>query len=173
MKENIVKIDKIPSEIKNLTGYVDFENLNADFKLSSGINTSRINIDGKFKDNIIDTKIISDKFTLADAASLALQEGKKLPFSKDLTTISTSFIADYKGPVDNINYNCLNVKGKIYPNKGSKSTIITDGSSFTLKNSHFKLSPLQGSFKNNPYIMTADISNIMNKNQDVNGYFSM
>ena len=173
LKENIVKIDKIPSEIKNLTGYVNFENLNADFKMSSGINSSRINFDGKFKDNNLDVKVISDKFTVADAAKLALPEGKKLPFSKDLAAINTSFIADYKGPVDDINYNSLNVKGKIYPNKESKSTIITEGSSFTLKNSHFKLSPLQGKFKNNPYILTADISNIMNKNQDINGYFSM
>ena len=173
LKENIVKIDKIPSEIKNLTGFVNFENLNADFILSSGIGSSKLNLGGKFNDNILDVKVISDKFTLADGAKLALPEGKRLPFSKDLATISTSFIADYKGPVDNINYNGLNVKGKIYPNKGSKSAIITDGGAFTIKNSHFKLSPLQGHFKNNPYILTADISNIMNKNQDVNGYFSM
>ena len=173
LNENVVKIAGVPSEIQKLTGYVNFENLNADFNISSGIGNSKLRAAGTFKDNILDAKVISDKFTLADGARLVLKENQKLPFAKDLATISTSFIADYKGPIDIINTAKLEVKGKIYPNKGSKSSIITDGSSFTLKNSHFKLSPIQGTFKKNPYILTADITNLMNKKQDINGYFSM
>ena len=84
LKENIVKIDKIPSEIKNLTGFVNFENLNADFILSSGIGSSKLNLGGKFNDNILDVKVISDKFTLADGAKLALPEGQNFRFQKIL-----------------------------------------------------------------------------------------
>ena len=90
-----------------------------------------------------------------------------------MATISTSFSASYKGAIDKINYNALQVKGKVYPNRGSKSIIITDGGSFTLENSKFSLSPIKGTFNKNPYILTADVSHILSPKQDINGYFSM
>lgn len=171
--ENVVKISGVASDFNKVNGYVNFENLNADFKLSLITGNSNLRTSGSIKDNNLDVNFLSDKFTLADAARLANNSNKKIPFAKDLSTISTSFIGDYKGSADIIDVNRLDVRGKIYPNKGSKSSIITDGGSFTLKNSHMKLSPIQGTFKKNPYILTADITNVMSKKQDINGYFSM
>lgn len=171
--ENIVKIAGISPVFSRVNGYVNFENLNADFKISSNVGNSNLRSFGALKDNILNISVLSDKFILADGARLVQKNNKKIPFLKDFSTISTSFIADYKGPADIIDIGKLDVKGKIYPNKGSKSSIITEGGSFTLKNSHLKLSPLQGTFRKNPYILTADITNVMNKKQDINGYFSM
>ncbi len=171
--ENIVKIAGISPVFSRVNGYVNFENLNADFKISSNVGNSNLRSFGALKDNILNISVMSDKFTLADGVRLVQKNNKKIPFLKDFSTISTSFIADYKGPADIIDIGKLDVKGKIYPNKGSKSSIITEGGSFTLKNSHLKLSPLQGTFRKNPYILTADITNVMNKKQDINGYFSM
>ena len=171
--ENIVKIAGISPVFSRVNGYVNFENLNADFKISSNVGNSNLRSFGALKDNILNISVLSDKFTLADGVRLVQKNNKKIPFLKDFSTISTSFIADYKGPADIIDIGKLDVKGKIYPNKGSKSSIITEGGSFTLKNSHLKLSPLQGTFRKNPYILTADITNVMNKKQDINGYFSM
>lgn len=171
--ENIVKIAGISPVFSRVNGYVNFENLNADFKISSNVGNSNLRSFGALKDNILNISVMSDKFTLADGVRLVQKDNKKIPLLKDLSTISTSFIADYKGPADIIDIGKLDVKGKIYPNKGSKSSIITEGGSFTLKNSHLKLSPLQGTFRKNPYILTADITNVMNKKQDINGYFSM
>ena len=171
--ENIVKIAGISSVFSRVNGYVNFENLNADFKLSSNVGNSNLRTFGALKDNVLNISVLSDKFTLADAVRLVQKDNKKIPLLKDLSTISTSFIADYKGPADIIDVGKLDVKGKIYPNKGSKSSIITEGGFFTLKNSHLKLSPIQGTIRKNPYILTADITNVMNKKQDINGYFSM
>lgn len=173
LNNNTVAIENIPLKLKKLSGYVNFKNLDADFTLNSNLSDSKISTSGKIKDMILNANVISDKFTLGDGIQMVFAENKKIPFQKDLSTISTSFIAHYKGKLDKIDYNALSVKGRIYKNRGSKSIIITDGGTFELNNSHLKISPLKGTFNNNSYILTADISNIMSNKQDINGYFSM
>lgn len=173
LTSNNAQIENIPIELKNLSGNVNFKNLDMDFNLSSNLDSSKIYTSGKLKDNNINVKVISDKFTLADGLKIASQQNKKIPFLNDLSTISSSFTAQYKGPIDKINYNTLQIRGKVYSNRGSKSVILTDGGTFELINSNFKLSPIKGTIKKNPYIITADISNINTPKQDVNGYFSM
>lgn len=173
LNNNKVTIENLPLQLRNLSGSVNFRNLDADFNISSNLDSSKIRTNGRIKDMILNTNIYSDRFTLADAARMAAPQNKKIPFLKDLATISTSFSASYKGAIDKINYNALQVKGKVYPNRGSKSIIITDGGSFTLENSKFSLSPIKGTFNKNPYILTADVSHILSPKQDINGYFSM
>lgn len=173
LRGNDIKIANIPLHFKNISGDIDFQNFDAEFNLSSKIGNSTIRTNGKLKDNNLQTTAYSDRFILKDAIQLSLPENKIIPFEKDLSTINTSFIANYKGPLSPLNTNSLQIKGKVYPNKGSKSTILTDGGSFELSNSNLKISPIQGTFKKNPYILTADISNIMTPKQSVNGYFSM
>ena len=170
---NTVSIKNIPVNLKNLSGNINFNNLDADFNLSSNLDNSKIRTNGKLKDKILNINVISDKFTLAEALKMVFPDNTKIPFLKDFSTISTSFIAHYKGAIDKIDYNALTVKGKIYRNRGSKSIIITDGGTFELNNSDLKISPIKGTFNNNAYILTADVSNILTKNQDANGYFSM
>ena len=173
LSNNEVQITGIPLTLKNLNGTIDFKNFDGEYDLATNIGDSKIRTNGKLLNSILQTTIYSDKFTLRDAATLALSKNKNIPFQNDLATISTSFIANYKGEIDKVNPNNLNIKGKIYPNNGSKSTIITNGGNFELKNSHFKISPIKGTFKKNPYILTADISNIFTPKQIVNAYFSM
>lgn len=173
LNNNTISIKDAPIQLKNLSGFINFKNLDADFSLSSNMSNSKIRTIGKIKDMRLDANVISDKFTLSDAIQMAMPANKNIPFLKDLSTISTSFIAQYKGGIDKIDYNSLSVKGKIYKNRGSKSIIITDGGTFNLQNSKLKISPLQGTFNNNPYILTADVSNILTPKQDINGYFSM
>lgn len=170
---NNVALNDAPINLKNLSGNINFKNFDADFNLSSSIDKSKIRTNGSLKNMILNANVISDKFTLADGLKIAAGENKKIPFLNDLATISTSFIAHYKGPIDKIDYNALFVKGKVYGNRGSKSILITDGGTFELNNSHFKLSPIHGTFNSNAYILTADITNILSQKQDVNGYFSM
>lgn len=170
---NEIKVANVQLPIKNLSGDVNFENFDADFNLSSSLGNSSIRTNGKIKDKNLQTTVYSDKFTLRDAIRLATPENKNILFEKDLATISTSFIANYKGQIAPLNINALQIKGKIYPNKGSKSIILTNGGNFELSNSNLKISPIKGTFKKNPYILTADISNLMTPKQVVNGYFSM
>ncbi len=173
LTNNNVSIKNLPLELKNVNGFVNFTNFDADFLLSTNLNNSSIRTSGKIKDKTIQAKVMSDKFTLGDMARIATPQDKKVPLQRDLGTISTSFIANYKGPIDKVNFNTLQVKGKIYPNNGSVSYILTDGGNFELNNAKFKLSPIKGTFKKNPYYLTADISNIFSPKQDINGYFSM
>ncbi len=170
---NSISIKDVPLKLKNLSGYINFNNLDADFNISSNTANSKIRTSGKLKDMILNANVISDKFILSDALQMAFPENKKIPFLKDFSTISTSFAAEYKGKIDKIDYNALSVKGKIYKNRGSKSIIITDGGTFNLDHSKLKISPLKGTFNSNNYILTADISNILTPKQDINGYFSM
>lgn len=170
---NEVNIKNIPLTLKNLNGDINFNNFDAEYNLNSNIGNSNFRTDGKLNNSILQTTVYSDKFTIGNAIKIASPKDTNIPFQKDFDTISTSFIANYKGPIDEILPNNIDIKGKIYPNKGSKSIILTDGGNFELKNSHLKISPIQGTFKKNPYILTADISNIMTKKQNVNAYFSM
>ena len=143
--------------------------MDADFDLQSNLNNSIIKIKGKIKDNICNAEILSHKFNLGDAVK-TLPTAVKLPYKHDLSTINTSFIGKYNGNIQNIDYDNIYLKGNIYSNRGAKSTIIVDNnSSFELKNSNFKLSKLQGTFKKSPYFISLNISRMFDKKRLVNG----
>lgn len=160
---NTLKIKNMPP--LKLSGLINFQNLDADFNLKSILNSSKIDIKGKIKDNICNTKIVSDKFNVADGID-TLQTN--IPYKKDLSTINTSFFANYKGPINNIEFDKIYIKGKIYNNKGSKSSIIVENSTFELNNSTFKLPQLKGTLKSSPYYLSLNISKIFDKNKNIN-----
>ncbi len=141
------------------SGTVNFDNLNADFNLQSAINTSKLDITGKIKDNYGNIKVVSNRFNLGDVIKTV----------KDLSTINSSFIAKYDGKIDNIDLNKLWVKGKIYNNKGSKSSIIVNNSDFELKNSTFKLGKINAKFGQMPLLVEGRVTNIA-QNPNLNLY---
>ena len=164
-----IKLKGAPVAITKTSGILKFNNMDADFDLQSNLNNSIIKIKGKIKDNICNAEILSHKFNLGDAVK-TLPTAVKLPYKHDLATINTSFIGKYNGNIQNIDYNNIYLKGNIYSNRGAKSTIIVDNnSSFELKNSNFKLSKLQGTFKKSPYFISLNISRMFDKNRLVNG----
>lgn len=141
------------------SGTVNFDNLNADFNLQSAINTSKLDIKGKIKDNYGNIKVVSNRFNLGDVIKTV----------KDLSTINSSFIAKYDGKIDNIDLNKLQVKGKIYNNKGSKSSIIINNSDFELKNSTFRLGRINAKFGQMPLLIEGRVTNIA-QNPNLNLY---
>lgn len=164
-----IKLKGAPVAITKASGILKFNNMDADFDLQSNLNNSIIKIKGKIKDNICNAEILSHKFNLGDAVK-TLPIAVKLPYKHDLSTINTSFIGKYNGNIQNIDYDNIYLKGNIYSNRGAKSTIIVDNnSSFELKNSNFKLSKLQGTFKKSPYFISLNISRMFDKNRLVNG----
>ena len=173
LNNNNVEIENLPLKLRNLSGNINFKNLDGDFNLSSNLDASKIRTSGKIKDMIVNASVYSDRFLLSDAIKMAAPANIKIPFLNDFATISTSFSANYNGPLYKVNYSGIRMKGRVYPNRGSKSVILTDGGTFELSNGNFKLSPIKGTFKKNPYILTADINNILSPKQDINGYFSM
>lgn len=165
---NKIKLKGVPASISGISGILNFNNMDADFKLSSHLNKSQININGKIKDNNCDTTIVSNKFNIGDGIEFLPPEFK-IPYKKDLASINTSFTGRYKGSLENINYDNIYLKGKIYSNKGAKSAIIVNNSSFELNNSNFKLPLLKGTFKNSPYNISLNISKMFNNHRNVNG----
>ena len=164
-----IKLKGAPVAITKTSGILKFNNMDADFDLQSNLNNSIIKIKGKIKDNICNAEILSHKFNLGDAVK-TLPTAVKLPYKHDLSTINTSFIGKYNGNIQNIDYDNIYLKGNIYSNRGAKSTIIVgNNSSFELKNSNFKLSKLQGTFKKSPYFISLNISRMFDKKRLVNG----
>lgn len=89
-----------------------------------------------------------------------------MPYKNDISSINTSFIAKYSGSTENIDYDKLYLKGKIYSNKGAKSSLIVDNSTFELSSSNFKLPLLKGTFKNSPFNITAFVTDAFSSNQN-------
>lgn len=165
---NTIKIKGMPVAISQTSGNIKFDNLNADFNLTSNLNKSQLNIDGKIKDLFANVKVVSNKFNLGDGMK-TLPPNTAVPYQNDISSINTSFIAKYNGSIENIDYNKLNLKGKIYSNKGAKSNLIVDNSSFELANSYFKLPMLKGTFKNSPFNITAFVNDAFSQDRIVNG----
>lgn len=145
---NTIKLKGVPA-VKT-SGTINFNNLNADFNLRSAINSSKLDITGKIKNTYGNIKVISNRFNLGDA----------IKTQKDLSTINTSFIAQYDGNIDNIDLSKLKLKGKVYSNKGSKSSIIINNSDFELKNSTFRLPQINAKFGQMPVLLEGKITNI-------------
>ena len=162
----LLKLKGLPIGISNTSGIINFDNLNADFNLESSVNKSKISAKGKIEGTNSNLEISSSKFNLADGISTLPY---KIPYKKDLSTINTSFNVQYKGDINKINYDRLSVKGKIFPNKNSKSVIITNGTNFELHNSTFKIPQLKGSFNNSPFDISLNISNFFSPKRIING----
>lgn len=167
---NSIKLKDMPAALTKITGDINFDNLNADFKLASHLNNSVININGKIKENLCNANIKSPKLNAGDVLK-AMQI--KTPYINDLSTIYTSFNARYNGKIDTIDYSKINLKGKIFSNKDIKSILTVENAAYELNNSNFKLPALKGSFKNSPFYLNLYASNILTKAQMLNGYFKI
>lgn len=167
---NMIKLKGIPAV--KASGNINFNNLTADFKLISFLNNSKINIEGKINDMTANLKVVSNKFNLGDGLKV-LPKNIKIPYVSNIASINSSFVAVYNGDIENINYDKLRVKGKIYSNKGAKSPLILENTSFELNNSNLKMPLLKGSFKGSPFTISADIENVVSDKRIVNGYFQI
>ena len=164
---NSIKIQDIPTQIGKIFGTVNFNNFDADFNLKTYLGISELALDGKLNNSIANIKFASNKFNIGDILKFT---DKKIPYTKDLSTINTSFVGKYNGKIDTPELNKLNLKGKIYSNKGAKSSIIVNNSTYELVNSSLKLNDLKGNFNASPFNITLDADKIFSKAPILNGY---
>ena len=155
MLSDSIKLNGLPAI--RTSGIVNFKNLDANFDLQSLINSSKLDITGKIKDNYGNIKIVSNRFNLGDGIKIL---SLNLPYSKDLATINSSFTAQYDGKIDNINLDRIRLKGKIYNNKGAKSTLVVNNSDFELKNSTLRLPKINARFGQMPILFEGKVTNI-------------
>ncbi len=155
MLSDSIKLKSLPAI--RTSGIVNFKNLDANFDLQSLINSSKLDITGKIKNNYGNIKIVSNRFNLGDGIKIL---SLNLPYSKDLATINSSFTAQYDGKIDNINLDRIRLKGKIYNNKGAKSTLVVNNSDFELKNSTLRLPKINARFGQMPILFEGKVTNI-------------
>ena len=155
MLSDSIKLKGLPAI--RTSGIVNFKNLDANFDLQSLINLSKLDITGKIKENYGNIKIVSNRFNLGDGIKIL---SLNLPYSKDLATINSSFTAQYDGKIDNINLDRIRLKGKIYNNKGAKSTLVVNNSDFELKNSTLRLPKINARLGQMPILFEGKVTNI-------------
>lgn len=166
--------EKVPAS--NISGIVNFDRQDGNFKIDANLVNSPISTNGFIKNNVLTANAYSNKFNAGDGWHIAhLFYGDRILPVPGMNTISTSFSGHYKGimSVDKFDYSKIVAKGRVYSNLGSKSHIIVNNSEFDIKKGHVHLTPIRGMFRHNPFNLQIDIDNLMTPKQIYNGYFSM
>ena len=153
--------------LSNISGKIDFNNLDTNINLTSNLAESKIKINGTLNDKNANIKVISDKFVLKDGLKLL---NLNLPYKNDIGNIHTSFYANYTGAVDKIQVDKLDIHGKIYALKGNNLTL--GNTNFELRNSNLKISTIKGSLKGNPFSLNLNASKFLSDKQSINGNFN-
>ena len=153
--------------LSNISGKIDFNNLDTNINLTSNLAESKIKINGTLNDKNANIKVISDKFVLKDGLKLL---NLNLPYNDDIGNIHTSFYANYTGAVDKIQVDKLDIHGKIYALKGKNLTV--GNTNFELRNSNLKISTIKGSLKGNPFSLNLNASKFLSDKQSINGNFN-
>ena len=153
--------------VQNVLGVINFNNLDIDLNLKSKINNSVLKISGDIKNDISNIQVFSDKFIMADGLKLL---PVNIPYSGDFEKVATSFAAKYIGSINNIDFNKLEITGKIYSDKNVKSSIAINETSYELRNGKFKLPLLNGYFNSNPFSIKAFVTDIFSSKRNINGY---
>ena len=143
--------------LTNISGDIDFENTKVNLNLISNLANSHLKINGSLNDENADIKIVSNRFSLEDCIKLL---NLNLPYKKEIGKIHTSFNANYKGSINKIDFNNINVIGKIYATKNDIISI--NNANFSLINGIFKTSHLNGKFKDSPYSISINNFNVNN-----------
>ena len=153
--------------LSNISGKIDFDNLDTDIDLSSNLDDSKIKINGTLNDKNSNIKIVSDKFVLKDGIKLVNLE---IPYKDEIGKIHTSFAANYTGSVEELQPDKLDLHGKVYAHKGQNFSL--NNINFEMRNSNLKVSSIKGSFKGNPFVVNLNAAKFLTEKQSVNGNFN-
>ena len=145
----------------NVNGTVNFDQYNSDYDITGYVRNSKLHVKGTGTNSLIDLTAHSDKFAIKDISDL-LHPELSIPYKQELGKLNVAFDASYKGPADadNIDYNKILANGKFLSNMNTSNPIKLSGGNFSIKNGLFKTSKLQGTFNNNPYILTLSAKDI-------------
>ena len=168
LKDNKIKLAKTNAKLSKITGNIDFDNTDIKLCLKGFLNSSKIDISGKTKDNISDIKISSENFSAGDLISFVPNK-INIPYFKDIEKIKSSFVAHYKGAIDKIDLNRISLKGKIYSNKSDNPDFLINNADFSLENSNFSVTGFRGNIEKNDFLTELNIKNTFSPKRIVNG----
>lgn len=154
--------------ISNINGEVKFNNLETNLNLVSYLGKSNVKISGNLNENNANLKVSSNNFSLKDGLdSLKLS----IPYKNEIGNITSNFIANYNGKIDNIEIPALSVKGRVNPINTKNFSF--NGSDFELNRSHLKVTDMRGKIQQNPYYLSLNISDLFSPKQSINSNFNL
>lgn len=172
-----IKPKAIPQAVSNIFGDLNIENKDLLMNLYALINKSKVTIEGKIKDTEANILVKTRGFRIIDGISTLPLEAQRLlltlvksnDFMNLIPTINTNFTAKYKGSIENIQPQNLEVYGTVY----SDTRPDFKKSNYELINSTLKFSPIKISNKDIKLDTYATISNLFNDKRQVTGSLNL
>ena len=152
-------------QLSNINGEVEFTPTDMKIDLKSLMKDSRIDLLGSVHNNIADIKITSPKLLLNDVLSKSSLRGLA-----DENFIS--FESTYRGKLNDFEFDKLNLFAKILPSS-QKSPVSLSSGQVNIKNGFCSLDGIKGFVTNNPFVMSAKIQNLGEKNQNINANINL
>lgn len=174
-----IKPKSVPQAVSNIFGDLKFDNKDLNLNLFALINKSKVTIEGKIKDTSANLLVKTKNFRIIDGIStlpLELQKNiltflKSEEFIKLIPSISTNFTAKYKGSIEKIEPENLELYGSLFAM--DKPATEFKKANYELVNSTFKISPLK--IKNNDFQIDAqgNIANILTPKASISGMVNL
>lgn len=173
-----IKPQSIPQSISNIFGELNLDNKDLLMNLYALINKSKVTIEGKIKDNDANLLVKTKNFRIIDGIStmpLDLQKiiltlVKSNEFMNLIPTIKTNFTAKYKGSIDNIQPQNLEVYGSVFSDSNPAAF---KKSNYEIIGSTLKFSPIKIKTKDIQLDATGSITNILSDKQSMSGSFNL
>lgn len=163
-----VSIQNLP-EIKNVSGFINFDNLDLFVDLNSMFNKSKVIIKGAIKSNFADISIAAKKFNIEDVGGMLANE-PNIKYLELLKGLEVDFSAIYKGPISKIDLNKLKMNSKLsFHNTKLKNVPVSFiGGDIELKNNLVLINNVNILANSMPLFLSGKISNILSSpNLDV------
>ncbi len=162
-------IPDLKLHISNISGNIDFDNLNLKLFLESAINNSVLKIKGEINDDLANIKINSDNMSVDDIIS-TFSNGKLLPINKNAPNRKSliSFSADYSGSINKFDYSKFKADGFVNFNnyslmyKPTNSYCEIINGNFTIKNEDLNLNNINLKIDSMPLFISGKINNLSN-----------
>ena len=147
-------------QISNINGIINFTPNNLDLNLESLMSDSKVTVKGSVKNNIADLKVVSPKLNLKDILVKSALSG----------VIDNNFInfkADYKGKLNDFEFDKLNFVANVLPSFNNSPVVVSSGV-LKAKNGIYTVENVKGLITQNPFVMSAKVYNLGEKNQNIN-----
>ncbi len=177
LKAVTLKHQNIPQEISNIFGTIALDNQDILMNLYALINKSKVTIEGKIKDSSANLLVKTKAFRILDGIStlpLNIQRNILTLINSNeilnlLPSIYTNFTAKYKGAIDKIQPENLELYGSIYSNTNSA----LQKSNYEFTNSTLKFTPIKLNTKDINLETDAIITNLFSEKPIISGKFNL
>lgn len=164
-------VQTMPFLAQNLTGTIDFKDINWNADLKGKIEKSKFSLIGKKLNNQADIKIIAPEIKTDEIIPVVLHTTKNKALPK--TNSFISLIAEYSGDFENIDLNNLKAKGQIKTNNKEKAEIKILSGMYELANGNLQVKNFKANFFDSPVLTDFKITKLFSSSYKINGYLKV